>query len=254
MVISGGAVTAQQVDAARMEIATNTRDLIESQDIYAAIEYIQESGDFKVITARYHNLIFDLYWQEKALFAMVPVAQAGIQYALTKAREFDSEDSVLAGKMRSFVKMWSFNLASFTWPGWQEEGIVITEADRKAGLQAAQLNVRICKELGEGPEPVASAYWILGAHLLSAGIYDEAIAAFQSAVLYAQEADDRTTEQMNLGYSALASILSGDKDDAPKAFSKSVKKLMNIDTEDSRFYADQLEQMLEFFTSQTKND
>ena len=150
-VISGGAVAAQQTDQARMEITTNTRNIIQEQDIYAAIEYIQESGDFKVITARYHNLIFDLYWQEKALFAMVPVAQAGIQYALTKAREFDSEDSVLAGKMRSFVKMWSFNLASFTWPGWQEEGIAITDADRKDGLDAAQLNVRICKALGEGP-------------------------------------------------------------------------------------------------------
>lgn len=246
-IILGGGITAQEADPARLETAAKVRELIEQEDIYAAIEFIQYTDEYKEVVQRYYNLTFDLYWHEKAVHAMVPVAQAGIYYCMTKSKKYAETDPELAGKLKSFVKILSFNLASFTWPAWNEEGITVTEADMAAGLDAAKLNVRISKELNEGPQPVSVAYWSLGAHYLAAGKYEEAIGAFSSASDYAIVAEDDAGKLMNRGYIEMTRIVGNDDKDAKREFKKMVKELRKMDTEDSAFHADQLEDILEYF-------
>ena len=138
----------QKIDPERLEMAAAVKKLIEANDGYAAIEMIQEKGTYAEVAQRYEFLVRDLYWQEKALHAVVPIANAGILYCLTKAGELSDKDEEGASKMVNFAKIMSFNLSSFTWPGWDEKGIVVTEHALVAGLEAAKLNVRLVEKLG----------------------------------------------------------------------------------------------------------
>lgn len=242
----GGVIMAQQQeDSARIEMAAKVRELVEQQGPDSAIAYIEDAEDFKEVVTRYYNLTFDLYWREKSLDATVPVAQSGIAYCQTKAEEF-AEDTTLSKKLKGMIKVISFNLASFTWPGWQEEGITITDVHQAAGLEAALLNVEVSKELNEGPKPVSTAYWSVGAHHLAAGSYEEAISAFKSAAEYSELAEDNEGKLMNEGYAALVGLLKGE-DEAEDEFDDKVARLQKLDTEDSKFYAQQLKDMREFF-------
>jgi tetratricopeptide (TPR) repeat protein len=243
------AMSQQKIDPERLEIAATVKKMVDKNDSYGAIEMIQEKGDFEEIAQRYEFLVRDLYWQEKAVNAVVPMARAGIQYCLTKANELSDKDSAAAHKMVDYAKIISYNLSSFTWPGWGEEGVVITDEALVAGLDAAMLNVRLVERLGANPAQLSNSYWAIGAQYLAMKEYAQAKIAFESAVTYAQKAGVKDAELMNHGYVAMTRILEGsDKEKAQADFDKTVKALQDIGTDDSKFYADQLVSVLKFFS------
>ena len=239
----------QEIDPERLETAAAVKKMVEENNSYGAIEMIQGKGDFKEIAQRYEYLVRDLYWQERSVNAIVPVARAGIQYCLTKANELAEKDSAAAHKMVDYAKIISYNLSSFTWPGWDEKDIVITDEALVAGLEAAMLNVRLVEKLGENPGQMSNSYWAIGAQLLAMKEYAKAKKAFESAANYAQKAGGKDAELMNNGYIAMTDILAGtEKEKAQAEFDKTIKALEDIGTDDSKFFAGQLVSVLKFFS------
>lgn len=239
----------QKIDPERLETAAAVKKMVEENDSYGAIEMIQGKGDYKEIAQRYEYLVRDLYWQEKSVEAIVPVARAGIQYCLTKASELAEKDSAAAHKMVDYAKIISYNLSSFTWPGWDEKDIVITDDALVAGLEAAMLNVRLVERLGGKPGQMSNSYWAIGAQYLAMKDYAKAKSAFESAAKYAHKAGSKDAALMNNGYIAMVGILEGsEKERAQVDFDKTVKALKDLGTEDSKFFADQLVSVLKFFS------
>jgi len=112
-----------------------------------------------------------LYWERKDLPSYVVVATHLLDTALANA-ERNSEDAEFFGARSLGL---SFDIASFTWPGWNEPGIVVTPALLAAGLEAARLNFKLAQKV-QSPEGVRkAAHFILGAQLLAAGEPTEAI-------------------------------------------------------------------------------
>ncbi|MGB7055108.1 MAG: hypothetical protein WBE28_07290 [bacterium] len=243
------AMSQQKIDPERLETAASVKKMVDKNDSYGAIELIQSKGDFKVVAQRYEFLVRDLYWQEKAVHAILPIARAGIQYCLTKANELAEKDSAGAHKMVDYAKIISYNLSSFTWPGWDEKDIVITDEALVAGLEAAILNVQLVERLGANPGQLSNSYWAIGAQYLAMKEYGKAKTAFESAATYAQKAGGKDAELMNNGYIAMSMILEGsEKEKAQADFDKTVKVLQDIGTDDSKFFANQLVSVLKFFT------
>jgi len=242
-------IAQQKIEPERLEMAAASRKMVDDNDSYGAIEMIQGKGGFAEIAQRYEFLVRDLYWQEKALHAVVPIARAGIQYCLTKSRELREKDAESAKKLLNLAKVMSFNLSSFTWPGWDEKGIVITETDLVAGLEAAKLNVRLVEELGADPSQLSNSYWAIGAQYLAMKDYAQAKAAFESAAKYAHKSGSKDAALMNNGYISMVGILDGsNKEKAQLEFDKTVKALKDLGTDDSKFFADQLASVLKYFS------
>lgn len=243
------AMSQQKIDPERLEMAASVKKMVDENDSYAAIEMIQGKGDFEEIAQRYEYLVRDLYWQEKAVHAILPIARAGVQYCLTKANELAEKDSAAAHKMVDYAKIISYNLSSFTWPGWDEKDIVIADEALVAGLEAAMLNVRLVERLGANPGQMSNSYWAIGAQYLAMKEYAKAKTAFESATTFAQKAGGKGAELMNDGYIAMTKILEGsDKEKAQADFDKTVKALQDIGTDDAKFFAGQLVSVLKFFS------
>jgi hypothetical protein len=237
------------IDPARIKMATQVQHIFEEKGTDDVVAFIQDSDDETKIMERYNNLVNDLYWQKKALHTVVPVAQAGIEYCLNKTNDLKTENPKKATEMQQTAQVIAFNLASYAWPGWDEQGIVITDDALAAGLKAAKLNVQLVTELNKGPADLSNAYWILGAQMLSAKDHTGARSAFDTAVKHAQKSGNKESELMNTGYVAIVDILEGtDTETAQKDFDASVKALKDINSDDANFFAQQLQDVLKVFT------
>jgi hypothetical protein len=236
-------------DPERARILAQVKQLLEQADSYKAIEFVSKQGGPLEVSKRYSNLVNDFYWKEKALPHVVTFARAGILYSLMKSQELVDTDSSKADEIRDVARVISYNLASFTWPGWDEKGIVITEADLTVGLDAARLNLRLVKELELGLMSLSAANWGLGAMNLALGDYDQAISAFESSKEYALLEGAHEFELMNLGYIGIAKMLEGSaKQNGQTHFDEAVAKLEKMDTDDSKYFAGQLKTTLDVFT------
>lgn len=125
------------------------------------------------------------YREDKDLSGAMAIAWAGISRLLALAHAADTGQ---AYELRSQAKALSYDLASFTWVGWDEPGIVITPPEARAGCAAARANLALANELEKGELPRSRAHWILGAHELSAGRHADARTAFGSAAELADAA------------------------------------------------------------------
>ncbi|MEK6223007.1 MAG: hypothetical protein N2D54_12245, partial [Chloroflexota bacterium] len=91
---------------------------------------------------------------------MVKIAQVGIEYNSQKAAETD--DVGLANEFKGKAKALNYNLASFSWPGWDEPGFMDIPTDILAlGLQAAHENLRLAIELKKEEVRVSRAHWAI---------------------------------------------------------------------------------------------
>lgn len=236
-------------DPQRRAVLEKVKALLKSSDTFKAIEFINSQGKPGLVAKRYADLVNDLYWQEKALSDVVIIGRAGIQYCLTKAQDLAESDSAGAAQLKGTAKAIAYNLASYTWPGWDEKGIVISQADLIAGLDAAKLNLRLAIELNKGPKPLSMAYWALGAQYLTLGEYEEAVSAFDSSKEEAREGKDRASELLALGYIGVTRIAEGTKKSkGEKQLDEAVSGLEKLKTEDAKFFADQLRTVLKVFT------
>jgi hypothetical protein len=118
-----------------------------------------------------------LYWEKKDLASYVVVATHLLDTALANSKE-TSEGAQFFGARSLGL---SYDLASFTWTGWNEPGVAVTPALQAVGLEAARLNFALA-QLDTVPESVRKgAHFILGAQLLASGDTAEAIRIWSSS-------------------------------------------------------------------------
>jgi len=259
ILIAAAVLTAQGLEAAdkedpqRAEILRKVRVLLKDGDTFEAIEFLNSLGKPETVAERYSDLVRDLYWKERAVPELVTIARAGIQYCLTKAQEIEAEDAELAKELRSAAKTNAYNLASFTWPGWDHEGIVINQAELAAGLDAAKVNLRLARELEKGPLRVSMAYWVLGAQYMAAGKHSEALEAFVLSKEQAHASLDSLYELLASGYVGVAKIAGvTNRAEGERELEEAIESLKKFRTDDAQFCIDQLRTAVKVFGGDTE--
>lgn len=164
--------------------------------------------DLAVQPKAYSEAMRHAYWEDKDLSAAMAIAWAGISRLLAAAHV---SEAALAYEFRSQAKALSYDLASFTWAGWDEPGIVITPPEARAGAAAARANLRLAAELDKGDLPRARAHWMVGAHELAAGRPEDARTDFEAAGVLADAAGPEGASEAKLAraFAALADLSAG---------------------------------------------
>ena len=213
--------------------------LLESQGAQTVVDHLtSEKGD-QTRKERLTGLdaaARHAYWQMKDLPAAVLLYQAGIAYGQAQSAAFPAE----AQEIDSMVKTMCYNLASFTWPGWDEEGMVIDEELAATGLEAAWQNLHLAQVLGKDDLPVSRAYWMLGAQEMAAKTYEAARTNFARAAQHAQNAGAQGEVLLARGFLYLAHLLE-DAENAPAQAGLEKTKTALQDVEDGQFYIQQIE-------------
>ncbi|MEW5923496.1 MAG: hypothetical protein AB1746_05865 [Candidatus Zixiibacteriota bacterium] len=228
------------------QIYERCSQLIKDGNFFGAVSDIQSQGKPEEVAKVYEKLVLDFYWQAKSIPDVVSIARAGLQYCLTEAERLRQSDPEGATELKQSAKRISYNLASFTWPGWDEKGCVITHQDILIGLDAARLNLRLVNELKDGDEAMSIAYWGLGAQLIAIQQYDPALEAFDMAKKYARSAGSQLNELLADGYIGVTMIITGDGKGHEK-LGQIVKKLREIGSEDALFFIEQFNTALNVF-------
>ena len=232
----------------RAKVFKRVKTLLRKNDTFRTIEFVNGLGDPLSVAKKYSELVMDLYWKEHSVKDIIIIARAGIQYCLTMAQKSKKGTSKKAVQLRSIAKVMAYNLASFTWPGWNEKGIHISQSDLDVGLDAAKLNLRLARELKRGTMPLSMAHWVLGAQYMAAGKYDKAIKSFVSSRNKARAGKNRMSEWLADGYIGVAKIVRGrQKISGKRQLDKAMEGLKKIKTEDSKFYIRQLKTALKVF-------
>lgn len=151
----------------------------------------------------YSEAMRHAYWEDRDLAGAIAIAFAGISRLLAEARTATPER---AHGLRSRAKQLTYDLASYTWPGWDEPGIIVTPPEMRAGFAAARANLRMAADLQKGDLALSRAHWMLGAHELASGHFDEAHASFEQAAESAAQAGETAEAELALAFAALAAI------------------------------------------------
>ena len=159
-----------------------------------------------------------------------------IQHALALAERHPDQ----AVEYRQTALAMTYNLATNTWIGWGADAVgTIASSHRQLGLQAARQNIELAEQLNLGPERRRNGYWVLGAHLLAAGDYAEAVAAFAASRDLSAEAEMIDGALMAQGWMYLAHLLAGEDEELQRAQLERLQEELRELGEDGAFYADQ---------------
>lgn len=187
---------------------------VRTRDRFAAIERIGSGSDALGNAKRFVEVMRHFYWKAKDLPAAVAFGQAGAHFGLFHAARIEESDAAVATQLRGVAKGLLYDLASFTWPGWEEAGIPITPADLAVGLDAAKANLRLAGELNKADLPLSRAHWMLAGHQLCAKGFDAARASYEQAGRHDAAAGAKADELLCAGFARLVKLLqSGDADD-----------------------------------------
>ena len=182
------------------------------RDSYADIAALAEV-DVEAQPDAYTEAMRHAYRQDKDLSAAMAIAWAGIGRLLALAHASEPSRALV---LRAQVKTLTYDLASFTWAGWDEPGIVITPPEARAGCAAARANLDLARDLETAELPRARAHWMLGAHELAAGRPDDARASFEAAVSLSDAAGHEGAAEAALAgaFVVLADLASGSATEA----------------------------------------
>jgi hypothetical protein len=182
-----------------------------------------------------------LYWEGRDLPAALFVAEQGIAYCLTRAALTAEDNPTLAVRLKAAAGRIAYNLASSTWPGWDEAGIEITPQQLELGQVSARLALTVSEELEAAPGALANGNWMVGAHYLAAGAFRDSARSFQRAALFAGGVEDRGMELTSEGFALLAQI-AGD-DDVDSAFDRldEIRGLIEREVPTPEFWTGQLD-------------
>ncbi len=192
---------------------------------FEAIRSVAEIADPSEAAVEYGEAMKTAYWENKNLALATALAYAGAGQLLSAAGSAGQEASF---DLKCRAKALMYDLASFTWVGWGEPGLLLTDADASAGLGAAQTNLAMAVELGRGDLAVSRAYWMLGAHLLTSGIFDRALTAFDSSREFSERAGARAEAELAVAFDAVTRLARGE-DGADAALSASMSRLEAIE-------------------------
>jgi len=179
---------------------------------FAAVRVFTDLPDAADAIAGLHGLMKHLYWDVQRLPDVVFFGCAGVQHGLATAERVDDPDA--ADDLRNAVRGLSYDLASFTWPGWGEAAMPPGPTDLHAGRHAARLNLSLARELARDDRTLARAHWVTGAHHLAARETARARTAFDRAVRRLTDPSHASERLLHEGYAALVDVLDAQPDDA----------------------------------------
>ncbi len=179
-------------------------DYIRNVDTFAAINYLCKQDDPFSIMSTFNDVVGHLYWEDKDLAGVVAMGRAGIQYGLAASAEAESINPEAAKELCSKVRALAFNVASYTWPGWEEAGVEPNSTDVALGYDAAKAAVRLVEEMEAEPIMFTRAFWMLGAHQLAAGKSARAEQSFSLSARYADESSSKSENLLARAFSVLA--------------------------------------------------
>ena len=171
------------------------------------------------------------------------LARAVYQAAMSAAEQSaDAEDRAGYSKV---AYMTAYNIAANCWPGWSEEGALVTNDQRELGAGFARAHLQIVSRLDVSAE--ANAYWINAVHELAAGGHEAARRTFSTCADRAASAGARDVEEMAGGWIALVKVLQG-LEGAEDELEASRRRLIEMGG-DGPFYAEQYGPALAVFGS-----
>lgn len=147
------------------------------------------------------------YWDDADLTGAVVIGLAGIGRLLAEAERADES---AATELRSTVKGLLYDVASFTWPGWDAPGIAISTAEAELGVAAARANLVMAHQLGKDELARSRARWLLGVHLLASGSPEAAGVELEAAATLADDAGARPEALLAEAFGSLARLAAGD--------------------------------------------
>ena len=185
-------------------------ETMKNDDYFKAIEYLSRQSDPLEILDAFKEIAKQLYWDSKDMAGVIIISGAAIQFAQMSVQNTSVKEDV-ARQMKEKAAAIAYNLASYTWPGWNKEGLEISIVEQKIGMEAAKTNLRFIEEIGGDNLQLARAYWMTGAHTLTLNNPDEAIYCFERSLKYADWADNREETLLAQGYMILAQMLQSEK-------------------------------------------
>jgi hypothetical protein len=191
-------------------------------DAWAAIDEAAEGLETRWPTpaAGFREVGRELYWTHRAVPEYVRLQREQIRRL---EAEPGPEQNVVVRLVGSL-----YDLASFTWPGW---GHQVRAEDVALGADAAKRSLRLREDSAyadlEFTVTPGMAHWVVGAHALAAGNFEQARAELALS-------GDETLARGYLGLVDLAEAGDGSALDAV------LVELAARDDEDSAFYRDQL--------------
>ncbi len=155
----------------------------------------------------YGQAMKSAYWEHHDVALVTAIAYAGAGRLLALAD--DAEDPEDAQQAKTTVRGLMYDLASFTWPGWDEPGVAIAPDAQAGGLSAARACLSLTAELALGDLALSRAHWMLGAHLLMVASTIEARDQFGQAADAADRAGADVEVSLASGFGALAGLAAG---------------------------------------------
>lgn len=180
-------------------------ELLEKEGVQAALAYLRETphpSPAEHVQA-FDQLARHAYWQQKNLPVTVEILLAGLDWGASMLDEHPDQ----AGEIKSEIKAIHYNLASFTWTGWDEPGFTVTPEQEQLGLRSAESNLKLALELKKDDLPLSRAYWMLGAQEISARLYEKAKEHFSLAEELARKTGATGEQLLAKGFLHLTALL-----------------------------------------------
>ena len=162
------------------------------------------------------------------------VFESAVQSANRSEMREDKKDYLHAARDTAY------NIASNTWPGWNEGEI--TEEQRLLGLKFSKISLEIAQQINMRSP---GAPWMAGVHELAAKNYKEARSLFGKARSLSEEEGSEEAVLMNAGWILVVDVLEG-KSDA-EAELEQLKERLTALGDDGKFYASQYDDALSVF-------
>jgi tetratricopeptide (TPR) repeat protein len=203
--------------------------ILTEENAQAAVAFLKEQEDPQLAADTFNAVMRHAYWEMHDLDSTVKLAKEGIAYASEKAKE--AEDKAQAAELNNFVKAISYNLASFTWPGWDEDWIESISGEYlKLGLDAAHTNLHLAIELERGDLAVSRAHWMLGAQQIASGKYQEARENFSKSIEFAEKAEAHSDVLLSHGFLHVVSLLENPTDEDARSSLEAIRsELVNLE-------------------------
>lgn len=171
----------------------------------------------------------------------VPVARLQLHYALNEIKQTDKKDETELNRLRKFARGVAYNIAAFTWPGWDDMGPISSE-DQELGRSAA----RVALEFATQAEDITfNALWINGVHELNVRNFENAIEFFEKA---REKADETSGKKMASGWVALTEFLHESTQKKQTRLDDAIAEIRQADEENGDFFAQQIETALHVYT------
>ncbi len=223
------------------------REVAAHQDFAAAVLLVHDAASANDILARYQHILRGLYWQDKDIALYADLGRAAMLWALAEAERIRSAEPETSAALRAEAKGFTYDLGSFTWPGWDEPGIQITADIRRMGHDAARANLRLARELNKPADKMADAWWLLGAHMLAGGEYKASGETFGKATAAARDAGDPDRVALYSGYETLAAFCDTKAPEHRTALQSHIAQLRGKATDNAMYFAEQLETAVSVF-------